>query len=59
MNRSRNSLVAAALRDEEWVLWMDVDLHTYPKDIIQRLLSAHKSIVVPNVVMRYSLNLES
>ena len=77
VNRSRNTLLAAALRDEEWVLWMDVDLHMwllyhrsdmivllyldwmkthlyrYPKDIIHQLLSAHKSIVVPNVVMRY------
>lgn len=60
--RSRNALVAAALREEEhWVLWIDVDVNAYPTDVIQQLLSAHRSVVVPNVVMKaggrsYDLN---
>jgi hypothetical protein len=36
--RSRNHLLSLALRDEDWVLWLDVDLQWYPSDAIERLL---------------------
>jgi GT2 family glycosyltransferase len=44
----RNHLLTRALADEEWVLWLDVDVTDYPADLIQRLLGARKDIVVPH-----------
>jgi hypothetical protein len=49
--RLRNHLVVTALRDEEWVLWLDADLWSYPPDIIQQLQSAGKDFVVPHCVV--------
>lgn len=48
--RSRNYLLSRALGDEDWVLWIDVDLVDYPADIIERLLAAGKDIVQPHCV---------
>jgi hypothetical protein len=45
---SRNELVQRALRDEERVLWLDVDVRAYPADVVQQLLAAGKDIVVPH-----------
>ena len=50
--RSRNRLLHAALRDEDWVLWIDVDLVDYPSDVIARLLAVGKEIVTPHCVTR-------
>lgn len=49
--RSRNHLLFAALNDEDWVLWMDVDLTSYPSDILSTLLATGKSIVHPHCVV--------
>lgn len=49
--RSRNHLLFAALNDEDWVLWMDVDLASYPSDILSTLLATGKSIVHPHCVV--------
>ncbi|TQE30197.1 glycosyltransferase [Streptomyces ipomoeae] len=46
----RNHLLARALVDEEWVLWLDADVTDYPSDLVQRLLGAGKDIVVPHCV---------
>lgn len=51
--KSRNHLLAHALDDEEWVLWLDVDVIEYPPDIIERLLAAGKDIVQPHCVLDY------
>ncbi len=48
--RSRNHLLMHALDDEDWVLWMDVDLLDYPADIIETLLATGKDIVQPHCV---------
>ena len=48
--KSRNYLLSRALDDEDWVLWLDVDLVDYPADIIERLLAAGKEIVQPHCV---------
>ncbi len=40
--RSRNHLVQRALQDEEWVLWVDADLDSYPADVLDTLLGANK-----------------
>jgi peptide chain release factor subunit 1 len=49
--RCRNHLLFGALRDEDWVLWMDVDLIEFPADIVERLLAAGKEIVHPHCVL--------
>jgi Anp1 len=51
--RSRNQLMFHALEDEEWVLWLDVDVIEYPPDIVERLLAAGKDIVQPHCVFDY------
>jgi hypothetical protein len=51
--RSRNQLLMRALEDEDWVLWMDVDLLDYPPDIIETLLATGKDIVQPHCVVDY------
>ncbi|MFE5947948.1 glycosyltransferase [Streptomyces sp. NPDC056480] len=48
--RARNHLLSRALTDEDWVLWLDVDVTSYPPDLIQRLLGTGKDIVVPSCV---------
>ena len=51
--RSRNHLLFHALDDEDWVLWMDVDLLDYPPDVIETLLATGKEIVQPHCVIHY------
>lgn len=46
--KSRNYLLSRALKDEEWALWIDVDLASWPPDVIERLLATGEDIVVPN-----------
>ncbi|MGH7451259.1 MAG: hypothetical protein ACRENG_07960 [bacterium] len=48
--KSRNYLLSRALNDEDWVLWLDVDVIDYPPDIVEKLLAAGKDIVHPNCV---------
>lgn len=45
------TIILQALQDEEWVLWIDSDLWSYPPDVIQRLIAPRKDIVIPNCVM--------
>lgn len=49
--RSRNHLLFHALADEDWVLWVDVDVTAYPPDVVTRLLATGKSIVHPHCVV--------
>jgi hypothetical protein len=51
--KSRNQLLFRALDDEDWVLWLDVDVIEYPADILERLLAAGKDIVQPHCVLDY------
>jgi glycosyltransferase involved in cell wall biosynthesis len=48
--RARNHLLFHALDDEDWVLWLDVDVISYPQDIIEQLLSIGHDIVHPHCV---------
>src|SRR5207237_5940372 len=48
---SRNHLLFHALDDEDWVLWLDVDLIEYPPDLVERLLAAGKDVVQPHCVL--------
>jgi hypothetical protein len=51
--RARNQLLFRALRDEDWVLWLDADVIEYPIDIVERLLALDRDIVHPNCVIDY------
>jgi hypothetical protein len=51
--RSRNHLLFRALDDEEWVLWLDVDVIEFAPDLIERLLATGRSIVHPHCVRDY------
>lgn len=51
--RARNTLLFRALEDEDWVLWLDVDVLKYPPDIIERLLAAERDVVHPHCVTAY------
>lgn len=46
--KSRNCLFQRALGDEQWVLWLDVDVVDYPRDAVEQLLRTGKDIVVPH-----------
>lgn len=45
--RARNQLLFRALDDEDWVLWLDVDLVDYPPDSLHRLLATGHDLVMP------------
>ncbi len=49
--KSRNHLLFHALDDEDWVLWLDVDLIEIPADLIERLLATRRDIVQPHCVL--------
>jgi hypothetical protein len=49
--RSRNHLLFRALQDEDWVLWIDVDVIRYPADVIDRMLATKLEIVQPHCVL--------
>ncbi len=51
--RARNHLLMRALDDEDWVLWLDVDVIEYPADLIQRLLAYERDIIHPHCVLRH------
>jgi Anp1 len=51
--KSRNHLLFGALGDEDWVLWLDVDVCDYPPDVLVRLLASGKDIVTPHCVRAY------
>ena len=51
--KARNQLLFRALADEDWVLWLDVDVIDYPPDLIERLLATGRDIVHPHCVKRY------
>ena len=50
--RARNHLLFRALDDEDWVLWIDVDVIDYPPDVLKQLLATGYEIVVPNCVKK-------
>lgn len=49
--KARNRLIFAALRDEDWVLWIDVDVIDYPRDVLDRLLATGRDVVQPHCVL--------
>lgn len=51
--KSRNRLLFHALRDEDWVLWLDVDVVEYPADLLHRLFATGRDILHPHCVRQY------
>jgi len=51
--KARNQLLFRALRDQDWVLWLDVDVINYPADLIERLIATGRDIVHPHCVRWY------
>src|SRR5262249_11505377 len=51
--RARNHLLSPALRGEEWVLLLDVDVIEYPANIVELLTALGRDIVHPNCVCEY------
>jgi len=51
--RVRNNLLFKALRDEDWVMWLDVEVIEYPKDVIHTLLKTGERFVHPHCVCNY------
>ena len=51
MARARNRLLASALTDEDWVLWLDADLVDYPTSLLKRLIDADQDVVVPHCML--------
>ncbi len=49
--RARNQLLFRALRDEDYVLWVDIDLADYPADVLHRLIETGFDVVTPNCVV--------
>lgn len=48
--RSRNRLLFGALRNEDWVLWLDADVVAFPPDILATLLGVGADVVHPDCV---------
>lgn len=51
--RSRNHLLMRALGEENWVLWLDVDVIDYPADLVETLLATERDILHVHCVQRY------
>jgi hypothetical protein len=51
--KARNQLLFRALKEQDWVLWLDVDVIEYPADLIERLLATGRDIVHPHCVKQY------
>jgi hypothetical protein len=49
----RNALIDGGLGPEDdWALWIDIDVWRFPPDIVQQLRAANARIVTPNCVVR-------
>jgi hypothetical protein len=51
--RVRNHLIDQGLNNtDDWALWIDVDVWSFPADIVAQLIEARARIVVPNCVVK-------
>jgi hypothetical protein len=52
--RVRNHLIDHGLdENDDWALWIDVDVWRFPPDILEQLLHADARIVTPNCVIKH------
>lgn len=48
---ARNTLIREGLSDEDdWILWLDVDVSDFPTDVLRTLLATGEKIVTPDCV---------
>lgn len=47
----RNWLLTVALRDHDWVLWLDSDLWDAPRNLVHKLMASKTDLVVPNCIV--------
>jgi hypothetical protein len=48
----RNRMISEELRDDdEWVLWIDIDVCDFEPDVLRKLLAAREKIVTPDCVL--------
>ncbi len=50
--KARNHLLMRALQDEDFVLWLDVDVVDYPRSTIETLIRSGLDIAHPNCVLK-------
>jgi hypothetical protein len=50
--RARNRLLAEALGEAEWALWLDADVVDYPADLFMRMAGTGKDIVAAHCIGR-------
>lgn len=48
--KSRNRLLFAALRDHDWVLWLDADVVSFEPGIVETMISSGADLVQPHCV---------
>ena len=49
---ARNRMIREELRDDdEWVLWIDIDVCDFEPDVLRKLLNAKEKIVTPDCVL--------
>ncbi len=48
LSKGRNHLLSRALDDEDWVLWIDVDVIASPPDVIETFLETGRDLVHPH-----------
>ncbi|RKP27662.1 hypothetical protein SYNPS1DRAFT_12342, partial [Syncephalis pseudoplumigaleata] len=51
MAKSRNFLLTA-LEDEQWVVWWDVDVNSFPPDVIQQMMRHDKDVMAADCYCR-------
>lgn len=49
--KSRNSLLMRTLDEQDWVLWIDADIESFPADVLEHMLATGKEIVVPHCIL--------
>ena len=49
--RARNQLLFRALADDDYVLWVDADLESYPPDVLRRLLDQRVDVAMPHCTL--------
>lgn len=50
--RARNQLLFRSLADEDYVLWIDADLASYPPSVLRQLVATCFDLVMPNCVQQ-------
>ena len=56
LSKSRNFLIQSALKNEEWVLWIDVDVREIPLTVVQDMTRYNKDILAANCFIRTHWN---